>query len=326
LSYLNFTGTAYLGLPENSAFMDLINKGIKKYGINFGGSRLNNAVPDIYDKAEDFFSKKLYCEDTLIASSGTLTGILLANYLKKGNFDIFVSEDLHPALKYNFRSYSSFEELEELLSSIKNKKEKTLNAVLLNTINPVTLKAIDADVLSKFHDSDNIVFVFDDSHGIGINGNNNWGIAEIAKEIGLKFIVLSSLAKAFSMEGGIIAGEKRIIDNIKKESLWGGASPPPPFYFFAFIKGENIFKAQLQKLKRNINYFTDKLKNKNDFKFLPDFPVILNTGKPVYDHLLKKEIKISAFSYPTKNDPLTERIVINANHSFNDLDLLLKYI
>ncbi len=323
MSYLNFTGTAYLGLPENSAFMDLINKGIKKYGINFGGSRLNNAVPDIYDKAEDYFSKKLYCEDTLIASSGTLTGILLANYLKKSNFEIFVSEDLHPALKYNFSSYSTFEELEELLASLKNKKEKTLNAILLNTINPVTLKAIDIDVLSKFHNSDNIVFVFDDSHGIGICGKNNWGIAETAKEIGLKFIILSSLAKAFSMEGGIIAGEKRIIDNIKKESLWGGASPPPPFYFFALLEGENILKDQVRKLKRNIDYFKDKIKKKNSFRFLSGFPVVLNTGVPVYDHLLEKEIKISAFRYPTKNDPLTERIVINANHSFNDLDFLL---
>ncbi|HEB61772.1 MAG TPA: aminotransferase class I/II-fold pyridoxal phosphate-dependent enzyme [Bacteroidetes bacterium] len=326
MNYIDFTGTAYLGLPDNAAFMDLIYKGIEKYGINFGGSRLNNAVPEIYNSAEDFFAEKLFCDNSLIASSGTLTGVLLANYLKKNNFELYVSEDLHPALKCNFSSYSTFEDLEDLLPSLKDKEEKTLNAVLLNTINPVTLRTIDLGVLSKFHGIDNVIFVFDDSHGIGISGDNNWGIAEIVKEIGLKYIILSSLAKAFSLEGGILAGEKKIIENIKKTSLWGGASPPPPFYFYALVTGENIFKDQLQKLKRNINYFIDNLKNENDFKFLPDFPVILNIGKPVYDHLLEKRIKISAFRYPTKNDPLTERIVINANHSLNDLDLLLNSI
>ena len=306
--------------------MNLINRGIERYGINFGGSRLNNAVPAIYNRAEKYFAKKLYCEDALLTSSGTLAGVFLANYFNKNKVDLYICSDLHPALKCNFNSGIIFEELQELLHLLKQKKTKKLSIILLNTLNPVSLKTIDMEIFSEFRDIENLVFVFDDSHGIGIKGVNRWGISGIAKANNLKYIVLASLAKAFSLEGGIIAGEKYIVDNIRKQSLWGGASPPPPFYFYALIKAENIIESQVQKLQRNILYFKDKLKQENRYKYLPDFPVFVNTGNSLYEYLLDKGIKISAFCYPTKNDPLTERIVINANHSFEDLDYLLNFL
>lgn len=324
MEYIDFTGTAYLGLPNNAAFMDLIYKGIERYGINFGGSRLNNAVPEIYNQAEKYFASKLYCEDTLITSSGTLAGVLLAGYLKKNNYNIFISDDLHPALMCNFNTYTRFNNLSQVLHGIRAKEVNTQNVVLLNTINPVSLQTIDLDILSKFRNVHNTIFVFDDSHGIGVRGDENWGIAGYVKQRGLKYIILSSLAKAFSLEGGVLAGEKIIINSIKKESLWGGASPPPPFYFYALISGEDVYQKQMMKLKQNIRYFIDNLKPENNLKYLDDYPVFINTGKSIYRSLINKGIRISAFRYPTKNDPLTERIVINANHSLRDLDLLLK--
>ncbi len=326
MKYIDFTGTAYLGLSHNLDFIDLIHKGIEKYGINFGGSRLNNAVPDIYRIAESFFAEKLYCRDSLLTSSGTLGGILLSRFLKKNDFNVFISSDLHPALRDNFISFNEFNELSEVLPAINSTEQNMRNAVLLNTINPVTLKTIDVNDILKFKNKKNTLFVLDDSHGIGINGDENWGISGLLHKNGLKYIILSSLAKAFSLQGGIIAGDKFIIDSIKKESSWGGASPPPAFYFYALINGESIVAQQIEKLKQNIIYFSEKLRPDNSLVYIPDFPIFINKGKSLYEFLYSKGIIISAFRYPTKNDPLTERIVINANHSFEDLDFLRSFI
>lgn len=318
---LDFTGTSYLALDRQPSFIRSIKEGIERYGTNFGGSRLSNSAPSLYREAEEFFASKLGFDDTAIVSSGTLAAILVARYLKEKNYKIFVSGDLHPALKSNFEHYPPFNNAGDILATL---DKGTKAALLVDSINPVTLQHPSPEELNRIRNKDNFLLVVDDSHGIGVLGEQGWGIAEGLDK--RNSIVVASLAKALALRGGIVAANKEIINSIKQMALWGGASPPPPFYFYAFLKNQKLLEKQKAKLKEITDYAARKNDEYGFFDYIPGFPVFINKGKSLYRELLAENIKISAFSYPKKDDPFVERIVLNASHLFGDIDILFETI
>lgn len=324
MDYIDFAGTSYLGLNKNEQFLELIYKGIEKYGANFGGSRFNNSIPDVYDQFEQFVSDKLGCQSTVLSSSGTLAGVLLSDYLKRNEYSVYISHDLHPSLKCNFESFFEFHDISELkaLNALNNQRKHI--AVLVNSINSITLNSLDFKDFNEIKSLKHVLLIVDDSHGIGIRGDDGWGISADLKKAGVQYVIIFSLAKALASEGGIVSGDNSIISDIKQSSMWGGASPPPPYFFYALMNGEKLIKEQQAKLKENINYLQELIRGNNGISFIDDFPVfLLNTRDDQYEKLMKRGIQISSFRYPTKNDPLVERAVVNSNHSFDDINKLV---
>ena len=116
----DFCSTSYLYLKENSLFQKKIAAGIKKYGLNFGGSRLNNMCPRVYEEAELFFSEFLGTEESLISSSGTLAGIILTSWLSDNEYNkVYVAADIHPSLLATRMKYEIFDDLSLLCNKIK---------------------------------------------------------------------------------------------------------------------------------------------------------------------------------------------------------------
>ncbi len=323
----DFCSTSYLNLKGNPEFLENIISGIEKYGLNFGGSRFNNMCPDIYDQAELFFSKFLSTEDTLTTSSGTLAAMLFNSYLAdKPDCIVFQSFDVHPAFKNPLVNYVEFRNFDQLREIISAEDPASLKFVVLNSINPSTLNCLNREHLIDFQHFDNISFVIDDSHGLGIIDEEGKGYSTMMHSLGLKYIIVSSLAKAYGIRGGIISGEKNLILAMKNSRIWGGASPPPPFYFSAFLKSGQIYKDELFKLRENISHFKNGVKNCNIFKYMDNFPVFLFTKQIDVSILEDLNFIISSFRYPTKNDPLIQRIVLNSGHQFDEIESLVKAV
>jgi 8-amino-7-oxononanoate synthase len=92
-----FGGTAYLGMPYNEKFKELVFEGIGKYGINFGASRNNNVTLDVFAIAEAEAARRSEAEDSIIVSSGYLAAqLVIQHYI--GDFKLIYAPDTHPAL------------------------------------------------------------------------------------------------------------------------------------------------------------------------------------------------------------------------------------
>lgn len=104
--------------------------------------------------------------------------------------------------------------------------------------------------------------------------------------------------------------------------LWGGSSPGSIADIYALLFGADIISRQQGLLKTNIEYFKSIVKIEQ-FRYLPEFPVFMPLIMGTSKILLNHKIVISAFSYPTENDPLIERIVINASHTKEQIDQLV---
>ncbi len=325
---IHYSSTSYLGMNFHPEFKTFLIEGFEKYGTNYGGSRLANNVPDIYNLAEHHLASNLDFEDALIVSSGTLAGHLLLTAIPK-NQDFFHFKLLHPALLSQFIGKKSTEvqDYEDLMEQIYLSSNEHI-CILLNSIHPVLVEKTPVQWIHELPKNKKITVIIDDSHGIGMIGKNGKGImSELEKYPDyIEIILLASLGKAIGVPAGVILGKTIFINKIKALPIWGGGSPTPPAYLYAFLKSVSLRHHQRQKLQENIDCFATNLARLSDFTFIQQFPVFKYKGDGLYDKLIQKGMAISKISYPTRLDTPTERIVLNSLHAVEDIYCILDVV
>jgi 7-keto-8-aminopelargonate synthetase-like enzyme len=78
---------------------------------------------------------------------------------------------------------------------------------------------------------------------------------------------------------------------------------------------------QRERLKDNVIYFQSMIRELKEIRFSPALPIFI---LPPCDEeeLLKKKIIISSFAYPDPSGQKLQRVVLNALHTRNDLEIL----
>jgi 8-amino-7-oxononanoate synthase len=321
--YLYFGGTAYLGLPTNKEFQEILVQSLLTWGTAYGSSRNANIKLSIYETFEKYFSEYVEAESTLAVSSGTLAGKLVVEYLSKKNNLFFHYPNSHPAILAS-NSKPLFEN-EELNTDLTNNVEEdiviVLDAILSSEVTSTSLEFLDSISTKK-----TITLVVDESHSIGLVGNNGEGLFNTVKTKHIcRKIMISSLSKALGLSLGIIASDADFIEQLKAEASFVSASAANPAYLEVFIKSKQLCLEQRKKLRKNLLYLSQKLIPKGSIKFNSNYPVLYVSNQEVYEALLKENIIIARFKYPTYKAYMN-RIVITANHQINDLDKLIKVL
>ncbi len=321
--YLYFGGTHYLGVTTDFDFQDILFKNIKKWGTAFGSSRNSNVKLNVYDFCESDLANFFNFEAALSVSSGMLAGKIVVDYLDKNNDCVFHLEKNHPAI-YSKNSLPLFEN--EDLNSIFFEKKITKIAILTDSYPTSTVLPIDLNILHKIPKNIAISLLIDESHSIGITGNNGQGVGALFKKLPVnEVIMMASLGKAFGLSGGIIAGSKTTIQNIKQEEALVGASAMNPAFLQTFSDSKEIYLAKMHALKKNLAYLSANLKPNNDLLFQENYPLIYFENTTIYNKLLANFIIPTSFNYPTPEKKLN-RLVITANHTLADLDKLISVI
>ncbi|TCC93795.1 pyridoxal phosphate-dependent aminotransferase family protein [Pedobacter frigiditerrae] len=323
--YLYFGGTAYLGIPQNDDFIKLYVEGIKKYGLNNGTSRGNNVQLGIYGDAENFAAKKFGAEASLITSSGYLAAQLTVKMLS--NFgEIRYAPSSHPALwlKVDQKINDAFSSWSIRLVDEINQSEKTKWVVISNSMNNLYPEIYDYSFLKDISKEKQITLLVDDSHGIGVNNHGLSALSSIHNQENLEVVLIASMAKALGVDAGIVLGSEKIIRQLKKSNEFLGASPPSAAGLFAFMQGDEIYRRELIKLKDNIFTLSDELKGNDDWHFIEDFPVFFFKNADISKKLLTNNILVSSFSYPDKDGPIVNRIVLSSWHDKSDIKKLIE--
>ena len=97
--YLYFGGTAYLGLPTNTDFQNILVKNILHWGSSYGSSRSANIKLTAYEHGEHFLAKFIKADAALTTSSGMLAGKLVIETLNAQTDCFFHFPDTHTAIK-----------------------------------------------------------------------------------------------------------------------------------------------------------------------------------------------------------------------------------
>lgn len=321
--HLSFSGTAYLGIPHLPEFREYLLDGIQRWGTHYGGSRLSNAAPGIYQEAENFLAGMVGAPSSLLFSSGTLAGQILLKAITE-EAGLFLAPGVHPALWQDTGPQAThFIEWADFVVGLCTTSGPPV-ALLANSVDPIGVRTFDFSFLSHIPIRRRVILVVDDSHGFFLMGKNGKGIyPSIAPLSGIEVLVISSLGKAASIPAGIVLGPENWIEKIKKAPFFGGASPAPPAYVHALLAAETLYERQRTRLKALLDYFILHLPPSPTLHFMPGFPVFRIEDPIKVQALQAAGIEFSAFSYPTPSDPTVSRIVVNAAHTKEGLDAVL---
>jgi 8-amino-7-oxononanoate synthase len=317
--YLYFGGTAYLGLPTNKDFQELVIKNIQKWGTTYGSSRSANIKLTAFENGENFLSKHIKAEAAVTVSSGMLAGKLVIDLLKKQTDAFFHFPDNHPAIQVD-NSLPVF--LDDKINPrlLDSKSEKI--TIMTDAVSGFQIKAVDLSILKEIPSHKEITLLIDESHSLGILGEKGCGIySDIDLPVKRK-IMISSLGKAFGLTGGVIASDAFFINQIHSLSTFISAAGMNPAFVQTLADASEIYQIQHQKLIANLNYIDQELIKNNAIKFDKTYPLIYLKEDHLIEILKANKIIIASFKYQENSNNLN-RIVVTANHLKEDLDKLI---
>jgi 7-keto-8-aminopelargonate synthetase-like enzyme len=329
-----FSGTDYLGLAHFEPLQIMLKEGISKMGTHYGSSRNNTVRLSIYEEAETLLAQYLQLPKALTVSSGMLAGQLVIQHLASivnRSYQVHYAPQVHPAIigpDYTFSTRSWNEWAVNLVQYLNKDNSTELHVIVTDSLGSPWVQAYDFSLFTELSKPQQVLFVVDDSHGIGITGSHGIGIANRFKEVApmLDFIVVSSLNKALGIAAGVIAGGEHYIQRLTQIGLFSGASPMAPFYAYALVQmlKADYYRQQFVKVQENVAYLKKRgLYNDCNWTSIEKYPALCSYREDIHHALLAQGIVTSCFAYPTIYDAPVMRLVINAAHTQEDLDMLL---
>ncbi len=323
-----YSGTAYLGMNQDADFKKLLIEGMSQYGMSFGSSRNGNLQLDIYDQAEEKIARWVGAEKALTVSSGMMAGQVVAQYLKTQNVTFFYAPNSHSA---NFHEPNvslpsvSFEGWANTIYQKVAEKNAPHSVIVCNSCDAIKLSPYHFDWTSKLPQNQAITLIIDDSHGLGITGENGSGIfKQIAVHENVRLVVVSSLHKAMGIAGGVVFADKDLIHTLRYTAFFASCSPIAPAYLYAYMYADKIYEKNQQKLKANIQHFSSQLSdNQWLFNSIENYPVYYSLRDDLYDFLFQERIFIYSFAYPIKTGKPNTRIVLSSWHTSSQIDYLI---
>jgi 7-keto-8-aminopelargonate synthetase-like enzyme len=326
-SYLYFGGTSYLGLQTDPEFKQIFINNIQKYGSNYSASRKANVQIAVFEKAEKKLAALVGSEACITLSSGYLAGQVVSKMMQSSVYAFFYASNTHIALSPDKKkSYDSFEKLKDALNAHIKGQNKTIPVVFFDSMESLE------NGYSHFKDLellplDKLILVVDDSHGIGVMGNNGGGAYEAIKALNPKeLIVCASLGKGFGIQVGAIFGNQERIEQLATTEFFGGGSPPTPAALGSFLDAAEIFTNSREKLKENLTTFIGNLKNPDVLTSVEGHPAFSFSNIDLIPFLKSNGILITNFNYPNDEGPLVKRIVLSAHHTRADINHLAEVL
>jgi 7-keto-8-aminopelargonate synthetase-like enzyme len=327
--YLFFSGTAYLGLPQNAHFQQLMLEGVARYGTAFGSSRNGNLRLGIYEEAEAVLANTVGAEAALTLSSGMMAGQVVSNWLRSQNHSFLYAPNAHPALWHStavdLPSLSFTDWTAQLPAQLETIPAGPV-AILTNSLDAVCSNYYDFEWIDKLPDNRPVTLVIDDSHGLGVlnEGRGIW--PQIQQKPMIQLLVTASLAKAMGLPGGVVFGNADTLKNLRQTAFFGACSPMQPACLDAYVRAGSLYEAGRERLRQNVLLAEKLLLPTSLFHHANGYPVFFIEHDELYDFLLQNDIFIYSFAYPTAADRANTRIVISAFHEPGDIEKLAEWV
>lgn len=218
---IDLASNNYLGLAADGRVKQAAVEAVQKYGVSLCGTPIATGYIDLYQRLEEKLSSFIGLEETIIlpscyqANNGLFSSIAGPRDLIV--FDRFAHSSLIQGIKSagcKIRPFlhNNLEHLEGILQrSTGYRQVFVVTESVFSTEGSIAPFKEIVQLCENYH----AMPVIDDSHGIGVLGKSGRGILEEQGIKGYLGLYTASLGKALANSGGMISGEKRLIDYLK---------------------------------------------------------------------------------------------------------------
>src|ERR1700690_506952 len=220
---LNFCSNNYLGLANHPKIVEAARVAMKKYGVGPAAVRSIAGTTDLHIELEKRLAKFKGAEDVITFQSGFTANIGTISALV-GKEDVIFSDRLNHASIIDGSRLSGarivpyeHNDATALDAAIRENAGSYRRALIITD----GVFSMDGDIaplpalyeVAKKYD---ILLMVDDAHGEGVLGKGGRGIVDHFDLHGKVDIEVGTLSKAFGVVGGLVAGDKVIIEWLRQ--------------------------------------------------------------------------------------------------------------
>ena len=264
----------YLGLTAHPKVKEAAIKAVEKYGTGCSGSRYLTGTLDLHIELEARLAKFFKREAVLLFSTGYQTGQgIIPTLVQRGDY-VISDKDNHACLiagnlmakgataEFVRYKHNDMDDLERVVSKLPDNGGKL---IVSDGVFSTGGEIVDLERLNKIAKTYGARILIDDAHAVGVIGKGGRGTASefnLENEIDM---TMGTFSKTFASLGGFVAGEERIINYIKHNSLaLIFSASPTPSSVAATLAALDILEAEperVDKLVKNANKMRTGLKD-----------------------------------------------------------------
>jgi glycine C-acetyltransferase len=334
---VNFCSNNYLGLANHPQVVEAAREATKKYGVGPAAVRSIAGTMDLHVQLEQRLAKFKGAEDVITFQSGFTANLGTISALV-GKEDVIFSDRLNHAsiidgcrlsgariVAYEHNDPSALED------AIKEHASNYRRALIVTD----GVFSMDGDIaplpelyeVAKKYD---ILFMVDDAHGEGVLGKGGRGIVDHFGLHGKVDVEVGTMSKAFGVVGGMVAGDKVIIEWLRQRGrpfLFSSAVTAPDAA--ACLAAVDLLEESTELVDRlwsNAKYFKEEMRKlgfDTGVSETPITPVMLGEAPLAQQfsrELFEEGVFAMSIGYPTvPKGKARIRVMISAAHDNDDL-------
>jgi len=334
---LNFCSNNYLGLANHPKIVEAAKDATKKYGVGPAAVRSIAGTTDLHIDLEKRLAKFKGAEDVITFQSG-FTANLGTIAALVGKEDVIFSDRLNHAsiidgcrlsgakiIAYEHNDPAALEEAIKQAAGTYRRALIVTDGVFSMDGDIAPLPAL-YEVAKKF----DILFMVDDAHGEGVLGKGGRGIVDHFGLHGKVDIEVGTMSKAFGVVGGMVAGDKVIVEWLRQRGrpfLFSSAVTAPDAA--ACLAAVDLLEESTELVDRlwdNAKYFKGEMKKlgfDTGVSETPITPVMLGEAPLAQQfsrELFENGVFAMAIGFPTvAKGKARIRVMISASHDRDDL-------
>ncbi|MFN8486373.1 MAG: glycine C-acetyltransferase [Caldilineaceae bacterium] len=337
---LNFCANNYLGLANDPRLREAAKVAIDHYGIGPGAVRTIAGTMALHVDLEKRLAEFKKAEACITFQSGFMANVATIPALV-GQGDVIFSDELNHASIIDASRLSraqvvryAHNDVADLQRKIAETQEYRRRLLVTDGVFSMDGDIAPLDKLCEVAEAHGILLMVDDAHGEGVLGEGGRGIVDHFHLHGRVHVEVGTLSKAFGVVGGLVAGNKTIVDWLRQRGR--------PFLFSSAMTVPDVAAcSEATKILQTSNELVERLwsnaaifkKGMADLGFntghsqTPIVPVLLGEAPLAQQfsrRLFEEGVFAMAIGYPTV--PLGKariRVMNSAAHSRQDLEQAL---
>ncbi|MGC3958971.1 MAG: pyridoxal phosphate-dependent aminotransferase family protein [Verrucomicrobiota bacterium] len=337
LSY--FGGCDYFRLASHPKVLKAVSEGMKRYGLNVAASRITTGNHKVYVRLEKELAKFFGTETAVLANSGYVTNLMVAQALAGQFSHALIDERAHVALKDAVDTLScpvlrfKHRDVADFAAQLKRCGKQARPVVLTDGLFAHNGSIAPLAAYLKLLPRDGLIVV-DDAHGAGTVGKRGRGSVELEGVNRNQIVQNITLSKSFGVYGGAILCSKVVRQRLTQKShFFVGSTPLPLPLAYAATESVRLLKKEARfraKLIANAEHIKAALQ-KTGFALErfpgPIVPVQLKTveaNQKLRNALLQAKILPPFLTYPGSPAGGYFRFVISSEHTKEQLEALAR--
>ena len=337
---LMMSSNEYLGLSAHPRVKKAAADAIRIWGTSPCGSRLANGSRSYHEELEAYLADFLRMEACHVTSAGYLACMAPVSTLVHRNDALLVDKSIHAALwdgvllsgadieRFN---HENLPELESLLASLPKQQPK---AIAVDGVYSIEGHIASLPQIVAMAEKHRAIVIVDDSHGIGVLGDEGRGSVDHHQMNGRVEVLTGSFSKSLASTGGFIAGSREVIEYLRsncRQIIFSAGLPPAQAA--AALEAVRLMREEperRQRLLENASYYRAGLRELGvDYwnSPTPGHPIVLGDKEKCYRvwSMLWEQgfftVMAIAPGVPAGKDLI--RTSVTALHTRDQLDLFL---